>query len=49
MSKSDEPRRAPETPPRKSWIVPEVKDLPRLENLTLQTGLPIDGDQSIIP
>lgn len=49
MSQSDEPRRASETAPRKSWIAPEVKDLPRLENLTLQTGAPIGGGPSIIP
>jgi hypothetical protein len=40
----------PEAAPRKSWIAPEVKDLPRLENLTLQTGgPPIDGGPSIFP
>jgi hypothetical protein len=49
VSKSHEPRQAPESTPRKSWIAPEVKDLPRLENLTLQTGSPIDGGPSIIP
>jgi hypothetical protein len=49
VSKNHEPRRTPETAPRKSWIAPEVKDLPRLENLTLQTGNPIDGGPSITP
>jgi hypothetical protein len=49
VSKNHESRRAPETAPRKSWIKPEVKDLPRLENLTLQTATPIDGGPSITP
>jgi hypothetical protein len=37
--------------PRKSWIPPKIDDLPRLENLTLQTGLggPIGGGGSIFP
>lgn len=28
---------------RAPWIVPTVTDLPKLTDLTLQTGAPIDG------
>ena len=36
---------APESraPAKRPWVVPEVKDLPRLTDLTLQTGSPITG------
>jgi hypothetical protein len=47
-----EPRRQPEAATRKSWTPPRIDDLPRLENLTLQTsvGTPIDGNSgSIFP
>jgi hypothetical protein len=44
-----EPRPEPAATPRKSWTPPRIDDLPRLENLTLQTGNPVDGDQSIFP
>ena len=30
-------------PRRKAWLRPEVSDLPRLTDLTLQTGSPIWG------
>jgi len=36
----------PSAPPRDSrrpWVKPEVAELPRLTELTLQTGSPIDG------
>lgn len=51
MPDHPEPRPAPAATPRKSWIPPRIDDLPRLENLTLQTGVgnPIDGGQSIFP
>jgi len=39
----------PTQAPRKSWVAPTVVDLPRLVNLTLQTGGTIPGDGSIIP
>jgi hypothetical protein len=39
----------PVAAPRKSWIPPRIEDLPRLENLTLQTGGPIDVNPSIFP
>ena len=31
-------RTAPSESPRRPWVSPEVKDLPRLTDLTLQTG-----------
>ena len=43
------PRPEPQPAPRKRWIAPAVVDLPRLENLTLQTGGTIPGDQSVYP
>jgi hypothetical protein len=43
------PRTEPTTAPRKIWVAPSVIDLPRLENLTLQTGVVIPGDQSVYP
>jgi hypothetical protein len=47
---SDRPEQPMPAPaPRKSWIPPKLEDLPRLENLTLQTGGPIDGGPSIFP
>ena len=42
-------RPEPQAAPRKRWIAPTVVDLPRLENLTLQTGGTIPGDQSVYP
>jgi hypothetical protein len=50
VSEREEPRPASTGTPRKSWIPPKIDDLPRLENLTLQTtvGPPIDGG-SIFP
>jgi hypothetical protein len=50
VSEREETRPAPTGTPRKSWVPPKIDDLPRLENLTLQTGigLPIDGG-SIFP
>lgn len=32
------PQQAPRSATRRSWVAPEVKDLPRLTELTLQTG-----------
>ena len=29
--------------PRKAWVCPEVRDLPKLTDLTLLTGSPIPG------
>ena len=51
MSEHSEPRRQPEAAARKSWTPPRIDDLPRLENLTLQTsvGDPIDPGGSIFP
>jgi hypothetical protein len=48
--RDQQPRPASTGTPRKSWIPPKIDDLPRLENLTLQTtiGPPIDGG-SIFP
>ena len=51
VSERPEPRCQPEAVTRKSWTPPKIEDLPRLENLTLQTtivGDPIDGG-SIFP
>jgi hypothetical protein len=50
VSERDQPRPSTTGTPRKSWAPPKIDDLPRLENLTLQTGiaLPIDGG-SIFP
>lgn len=33
----------------RSWVEPEVTDLPRLTDLTLQTGAPIDGGETVFP
>lgn len=30
-------------PPRRPWVTPAVTELPRLTDLTLQTGSPIGG------
>ena len=30
-------------PPKQQWVTPEVTELPRLTDLTLQTGVPIPG------
>ena len=32
------PSDAARTAPRRAWVAPEVRDLPRLTDLTLQTG-----------
>ncbi len=34
---------------RKAWIAPSVTELPKLKNLTLQTGGSVGGNQSVIP
>jgi hypothetical protein len=53
VTERPEPRRQPEAATRKSWTPPRIDDLPRLENLTLQTSVvddPVDGDDgSIFP
>ena len=36
-------------PTRKPWIAPAVTELPKLQNLTLQTGSPVGGNQSAFP
>ena len=41
MSKSPPPQPKKDASRKEPWITPEVKDLPRLADLTLQTG--IDG------
>ena len=48
--RDQQPRPVSTGAPRKSWIPPKIDDLPRLENLTLQTtiGPPVDGG-SIFP
>ena len=37
----ESPDRAPSG--KKPWVAPELVELPRLTDLTLQTGSPIDG------
>ncbi|HEV7992730.1 MAG TPA: hypothetical protein VGP25_12950 [Gemmatimonadaceae bacterium] len=49
MTDRNPPRLEPTPAPRKIWITPTVIDLPRLENLTLQTGGTIPGNPSVIP
>lgn len=34
---------------RRPWTSPKVEDLPPLRDLTLQTGLPIGGGESVFP
>ena len=50
VSEREETRPASTGTARKSWVPPKIDDLPRLGNLTLQTGVgsPIDGP-SIFP
>lgn len=37
-------------PARRPWVKPEVRDLPRLNDLTLDTvGDPIDGGEGVFP
>lgn len=33
----------PDSHTKKAWVAPEVTELPRLTDLTLQTGSPIGG------
>ncbi len=42
---ASDPRRHPDAPPneKQRWVKPEITDLPRLTDLTLQTGSPIPG------
>jgi hypothetical protein len=49
--RDQQPRPVSTGMPRKSWTPPKIDELPRLENLTLQTGLgpPIGGGGSIFP
>jgi hypothetical protein len=53
VSERHESAPPPTEAPRKSWTPPRIDDLPRLENLTLQTGSvgdPVDGGSgSIFP
>lgn len=39
----DDQRTPQSEPVRKEWTRPEIEDLPRLTDLTLQTGNPIVG------
>jgi hypothetical protein len=40
----DQPRAArPDSKPKRPWVRPELTELPRLTDLTLQTGSPIPG------
>jgi hypothetical protein len=39
-------RETPRSEARAAWITPTVKDMPRLQDLTLQTGLVMTDDQS---
>lgn len=53
LHRADEAREAAhvrdDAAPRRPWIAPEVADLPRLTDLTLQTGGGIGGDESVFP
>ena len=42
------PPQTPRSAPRRSWVAPEVKDLPRLTELTLQSGGPIGCGSSTV-
>jgi hypothetical protein len=44
-TRNDVPAPPPQAP-RRRWIAPEVKSLPRLTDLTLQTGIPGNGETS---
>ena len=33
----------PNAPTKRPWVAPELTELPRLTDLTLQTGVPIPG------
>ena len=51
MPEHSEPRPQPAAAAKKSWIPPQIDDLPRLENLTLQTSVvedPVDGGSGSI-
>ncbi len=51
VTERSEPRPKPEAATKKSWTPPRIHDLPRLENLTLQTGIienPVDGGSGSI-
>lgn len=37
-------RRSPQPAPRRAWVAPRVEDLPRLTELTLQSGPGVPGD-----
>ncbi len=39
----DAPPKAPGAKRKKTWVSPELAELPRLTDLTLQTGVPIPG------
>ena len=40
----DQPRAPrPDSKSKRPWVSPELTELPRLTDLTLQTGLPIPG------
>lgn len=50
MTDSTAAAKSPAEPARrKPWVTPAVTDLPPLQNLTLQTGAPIGGSQSVFP
>jgi hypothetical protein len=37
------PPKSPESKRKRKWVSPELTELPRLTDLTLQTGAPIGG------
>ena len=37
------PSARPDPKPKRPWVTPELTELPRLTDLTLQTGSPIPG------
>jgi hypothetical protein len=45
------PSEAARTAPRRAWVAPEVKELPRLTELTLQTGggIPCSPGSTVCP
>jgi hypothetical protein len=51
QSQSSEPVRASteSMTPRRPWVAPEVLDLPKLTDLTLQTGGGIGGGETVFP
>ena len=44
MSQTSTPRSSPTEPARRPWVAPRVEELPRLTELTLQSGGGIPGE-----